>query len=98
MSLREVRELAGKNQVDVAAAMEKAQGEISKIIAWQIRARRGARPGRRQRNAAGHQRQVQLRVPNPSLTVSIADGSCWMTVPSAPSVISWVSQVPDAMA
>ena len=31
MSLREVRELAGKNQVDVAAALEKAQSEISKI-------------------------------------------------------------------
>ena len=31
MSLREVRELAGKNQVDVAAALEKAQSEISRI-------------------------------------------------------------------
>ena len=31
MSLREVRELAGKNQVEVAAALEKAQSEISKI-------------------------------------------------------------------
>jgi len=31
MSLREVRELAGKNQVDVAEALEKAQSEISKI-------------------------------------------------------------------
>jgi hypothetical protein len=31
MTLREVRELAGKNQVELAAALEKAQGEISKI-------------------------------------------------------------------
>lgn len=31
MSLREARELAGKNQVEVAAAMEKAQSEISRI-------------------------------------------------------------------
>jgi predicted transcriptional regulator len=31
MTLRELRELAGKNQVELAAALEKAQSEISKI-------------------------------------------------------------------
>jgi hypothetical protein len=62
--------------------------------------RGGRRTGRagRYRTAAGHQRQVQVWLPISGLVFSIAEGRCWMMVPSAVRLSSSVSQLPAAMA